>query len=58
MDIYRQAEKMNADYLDPSSGYIYKIQDYNKEKKLNPEAKIKVVSLDGKVIGYARKLEA
>ena len=56
MDIYEQAKLMNADYYEYQTGYIYKIQDYNKEKETNPDARIAVVdSLSGELLGYAKK---
>lgn len=53
MDIFKYAAEFNADYYDPSSCLIYKVQKYNKNKKLgikpNP---IEVVDLDGNIVGY------
>ena len=57
MDIYEQAKTMNADYYDMATGYIYRIQEYNNELKSNPGARIKVVDLDGNLIGYARRIK-
>ena len=57
MDIYKQAEEVNADYYDNNTGYIYKIQDYNKEKEFNPDARIAVYDTFGCFIGYAKKRE-
>lgn len=56
MDIYKQAENMDADYMDPNTGYIYRIQNYNRMKKLfGIDGKIEVVDSTGRTIGYARK---
>lgn len=57
MDIYKYAEDNPlADYLDMYSGYIYKIPEWIENKKKDPDAQIRVVdSLDGSIIGYARK---
>lgn len=57
MDIYKYAEEHDADYMDMSTGYIYKVQEHNKLKKLfDIDADIKVVdSMTGRLIGYARR---
>lgn len=57
MDIFKQAEKMDADYYDFSTGYIFLIQEYNKAKRLGlPTEGIKVVdSLTKQVIGIVRE---
>lgn len=73
MNIYKWAEEYNyaADYYDPASGYIYKVQDYGVAlRKLNEatteadkaeakkvvDAGIAVVDIDnGQLIGYARR---
>lgn len=57
MDIYEQAKKDNADYYDPFSGYIYKIQEYNriKENGLPPYPGIRIFDVYGNFIGYAMK---
>ena len=56
MDIYKQAEEIDADYMDPNTGYIYKIQEYNRMKKyFGIDGKIRVTNLEGKTIGYAYK---
>lgn len=58
MDIYEQAEMMNADYYDFHTGYIYKIQEWYEVKKTNPDARIRVVdSMTGETIGFARRNE-
>lgn len=57
MDIYEYAETTNADYYDFSTGYIYKVQDYNKAKKLGlPTPGIEVVDIFGNHVGYARNV--
>lgn len=33
MDIFEQAKKMDADYYDHHTGYIYHIQEYNRIKR-------------------------
>ena len=57
MDIYERAEKLDADYLDMNTGLIYKIQEYNKIKRLfGIDGQIKVVdSTTGELVGYAKK---
>jgi hypothetical protein len=56
MDIYKQAKEMDADYMDVNTGYIYKIQDYNKAKKLGlPTAGIEVYDSEGNFIGIAKE---
>ena len=58
MDIYKQAEEMDADYYDPTTGYIYLIQEYNRAKKLGlPTPGIKVKDSNGNIIGVARPKE-
>ena len=53
MDIFKYAEEFNADYYDPSTGYIYKVQKYNNDKKLGiPTNGIEVQNLEGQTIGY------
>lgn len=55
MDIYEQAEKMDADYYDFHTGYIYGIQEYNRAKKFGlPTPGIKVYD-NGVCIGIARR---
>ena len=45
-----------ADYLDPHTGLIYKIQDYGKALKFGlPTPGIAVVDEDGNMLGYAQK---
>ena len=59
MDIYKYAEEIdwNADYMDPATGYIYKIQEAGRMKKFgfDPDPKIRVTDYSGNTIGYARK---
>lgn len=53
MDIFEYAKEFNADYYDPHTGYIYKVQDYNKRKKLGvPTNGIEVTDLVGNTVGY------
>jgi hypothetical protein len=52
VDIFKQAEEANADYLDTQAGLIFKIQDYNRAKKLGlPTAGIEVCDLEGNYVG-------
>ena len=52
MDIFKYAEEYNADYYDPITGYIYKVQDYNNKKKLGiPTEGIEVTNLNGDTVG-------
>lgn len=57
MDIYKQAKEMDADYYDPSTGYIYKIEAYNRAIRFGlPTMGINIVdSNSGELIGYARE---
>jgi len=56
MDIFEYAKEFNADYYDPNNGVIYKVQDYNKCKKLGILTNgIEVVDLDGNPIGYVKE---
>jgi len=57
MDIYEWAKSHDADYMDPTTGYIYKVQEYNRMKKFfGIDSDIKVVdSMTGQLVGYARK---
>lgn len=58
MDIFEQAEKFDADYYDPHTGYIYCIQQYNRCKKLglpNPYGGMLVMDIDGNTIGVVRE---
>lgn len=57
MDIYEQAKIMNADYYDFRTGNIYKIQEYNKMKLIDPDARIRVTDSEGNTLGYAIKKE-
>ena len=55
MDIFKYAKEYNADYYDPYECVIYKVQNYNKAKRLglpNNVPGIEVVDLDGNTIGY------
>jgi len=58
MDIYKYAESINwsADYMDINSGYIYKIRESGRARKLfNLELPIKVYDSYGNFIGYAEE---
>lgn len=57
-DIYEYAKNFYADYFDPKTGYIYKVQDYNRCIKFGlPTPGIAVVdSYTGEIIGYAKKM--
>lgn len=58
MDIFEYAKEFDADYYDPVNCVIYKVQDYNRKKKLNQtddQLSMEVVDLDGNVIGYIHK---
>jgi hypothetical protein len=56
MDIYKQAEEMDADYMD-KNGNVYKIQEYNRAVKRGlPTEGIKVVSPDGEFLGFALRV--
>ena len=55
MDIFKYAEEFDADYYDPEKCQIYKVQNYNRIKKLgipNNVPGIEVTDLDGNTIGY------
>lgn len=55
MDIFKYAEEFDADYYDPTQCVIYKVQNYNRSKKLglpNNVPGIEVVNLEGNSIGY------
>lgn len=56
MDIYKYADEVDADYMDPTTGNIFHVQEYNRMKKyFNIDGKIRVSDGNGKTIGYARK---
>ena len=61
MDIYQYAKDIDymADYMDPNTGYIYRIQNYGRAKKLGlPTYGIEVVdSMTGESLGYAQENE-
>lgn len=53
MDIFKYAEEFDADYYDPNKGVIYKVQNYNNNKKLRiPNNGIEITNLEGKSLGY------
>lgn len=56
MNIYDYAKKNNADYYDPHTGYIFKVQDYNACVNFGlPTKGIAVYDSEDKFVGYARK---
>lgn len=56
MDIYQQADAMDADYYDMETGNIFLIQEYNRARRFGlPTPGIRVISPDGEFIGYARR---
>ena len=53
MDIYKYAREYNADYYDPKTCVIYKVQDYIRSKRLEQKTYgIEVVDLQGNSLGY------
>lgn len=58
MDIYKYAKEFDADYYDYNTGYIYKVQNYNRCLKFGlPTPGIEVVDQFGNTIGYAKQIE-
>ena len=57
MNIYDQAEKVDADYYEASTGYIYEIAAYNRAVRFGlPNDGIGVRdSSNGELIGYAKR---
>jgi hypothetical protein len=57
MNIYEQDKQVDADYYDPSTGYIYKIEAYNRAIKFGlPTLGINIIdSSNGELIGYAKE---
>ena len=58
-DIYKYAETYDADYYDPSTGYIYLVQEYNRALRFGlptPAPGIRVMC-DGVIFGVARRLD-
>ena len=56
MDIFAYAEEFNADYYD--NGRIFKVQDYNKQKRetgVAPDSIEVVDAISGETIGYAQR---
>ena len=52
MNIFDYAKEFNADYYDPRTGYIYKVQAYNKALKFGlPVEGIEVYDSDGNYVG-------
>ena len=56
-DIYQWAKDYNycADYMDPRNGNIYKVQQYGKDLKADPNAKIAVYDSYGNYLGNVLK---
>ena len=61
MDIYKYAEDINyaADYMDPNTFNIYKIQEFGHFIKHDPDTtqKIRVTDMNGNTIGFARRAD-
>jgi hypothetical protein len=56
MNIYDYAKKNDADYMDMNTGYIYRVQDYNRAIKFGlPTDGIYVTDSDGNLIGIAKE---
>lgn len=56
MDIFKYAEEFDADYYDPEKCVIYRVQKYNRIRRLGlPVKGIEIVDLDGRHIGYIPK---
>ena len=56
MDIFKYAKEFNADYYEQATGYIYKVQAYNRALKLElPTEGIEVYDTFGNFIGIVRK---
>ena len=56
MDIFNYAKSYDADYLGPHTGYIYKVQEYNRAKKFGlPTIGIRVIDTNGNLIGVVRE---
>lgn len=53
--LFDRAKEVDADYLDMNSGYIYKIQEYNRAKRFGLPTVvpgIRVFTLEGEYVGY------
>lgn len=56
MDIFEYAETTDADYMDMNNGYIYKVQEYNRARKIGlPVNVIEVYDSEGNYIGNVKK---
>lgn len=57
MDIFEYAKQFDADYYDMHTGYIYRVENYNRAKKMGlPTLGIEVVdTATGQTIGYVRE---
>lgn len=57
MNIFKQAEEIDADYMDYQTGIVYHIQEYNRCKRMGiPTPGIRA-SLHGEFIGVIREPE-
>jgi hypothetical protein len=56
-DIYQWATEFDADYLDPNSGNVFHVQDYNRLTRMGlPTPGIAVTDYKGEFIGYAERV--
>ena len=57
MDIYKQAEEIDADYMD-DQGNIYKIKKYNRALRSgSPNAAIEVFNSNEEFLGFAQRIQ-
>ena len=55
MDIFKYAKEYDADYYEARTGYIYKVQDYNRALRFGlPTNGIEVYDTLGNFIGVVR----
>ena len=53
MDIFEYAKEFDKDYYDAKKCLVYKVQDYNKNKRLEiPVDGIEIFNLNGEHVGY------
>ena len=56
MDIFEYAKSTDADYMDMNNGYIYRVQDYNRDKRLGVDTNvIEVCDFEGNYIGVVKE---
>ena len=56
MNIFDYAKDFDADYYEQRTGYIYKVQAYNKALKFGlPVEGIEIYDMDGNYVGLVRK---